>query len=354
MEKFPEHLKGRGAQINTPNPYNQNNYDTEVEDGLDEAMVPHPKTQFFYDHPKKIINKVKSPDIPAEYSMNPYQGCEHGCIYCYARNTHEYWGYSAGLDFESKIIIKPNAPELLKKQLNNPRWKPSPVMFSGNTDCYQPIERKEKITRQCLEVFSAFRHPVSLITKNSLILRDTDILQDLARDNLVHVYITVTTLNGELRRAMEPRTASAKKRLKIIRELTDAGIPTGAILGPVIPGLNNHEIPALVEQVALAGALSAGYTFVRLNGSIGTIFQDWLQAHYPDRVEKVLSQIKESHGGKLNSSTFGKRMRGQGPIADSISDLFKIAKRKHLADRSMPPYNLEAFRRPGDGQLSLF
>lgn len=354
MEEFPDYLKGRGAQINTPNPYLKQEYETQAEDGLDEALVPNAKTQIFYEHPKKILNKVTSPDVPADYSINPYQGCEHGCVYCYARNAHQYWGFSAGLDFEQKIIVKENAAELLRKELNHKKWKPSPVMFSGNTDCYQPLERKTKITRACLEVFREFHHPVGLISKNSLVLRDLDILKDMARENLVHVFITVTTLDENLRRAMEPRTASAKRRLETIRQLNENGIPAGAMLGPIIPGLNSHEVPELVKAVADAGAQAVGYTFVRLNGSIGLIFEDWIRKNYPDRADKVLHQISEAHGGKLNDSRFGKRMSGEGPIAKGISDLFKLAKKRHMEGRELPKYNLDAYRRPGDGQLSLF
>ncbi len=354
MESYPDPIKGRGAQLNPPNVYLTKAYDTEVEDGLDEALIPNTKTQYFYDHPKKILNKVTSPDVPLEWSLNPYQGCEHGCIYCYARNSHQYWGFSAGLDFEQKIIIKENAAALLAKTFDHPKWKPSPVMFSGNTDCYQPIERKLGITRACLEVFVRYRHPVGLITKNSLILRDIDLLEKLAQHNLVHVHVTITTLDESLRQKMEPRTASAKKRLSVISQLSERGIPVGAMLGPIIPGLNNHEIPSLVKAVAENGASSVGYTFVHLNGLIGPIFAHWLRMHYPDRADKVLSQIKGAHHGKLNNSTFGERMRGNGEIANGISQLFKIAKRQYLQDRKMPPYDLEAFRRPGDGQLRLF
>ncbi|MEM6342878.1 MAG: PA0069 family radical SAM protein [Bacteroidota bacterium] len=354
MEKYQKPIKGRGAQINPSNPYLKHAYDTAAEDGLDEALVPDTKTELFFEHPKKILNHVKSPDVPFEWSLNPYQGCEHGCIYCYARNAHTYWGFSAGLDFERKIIVKENAAELLVKALENKRWQPKPIMLSGNTDCYQPLERKLKITRQCLEVLLRYHHPLSLITKNSLILRDLDLLKELAKEGLVHVAITITTLNEELRRAMEPRTASTKKRLAVVETLAKAGIPVGVMLGPVIPGLNNHEIPKLVEESAKRGALSAGYTFVRLNGQTGDIFEHWIKQHFPDRAQKVLSQIKASHAGSLNDSTYGRRMRGEGEIAKSVAQLYKIAKRRFLADRKMPPYNLKAFRRPSDVQLRLF
>ncbi|MEL6673476.1 MAG: PA0069 family radical SAM protein [Bacteroidota bacterium] len=354
MEEYPEYLKGRGAQINPPNPYLKGDYDTQAEDGLDEALVPDPKTEFIPEHPKKIINKVTSPDVPMDYSINPYQGCEHGCVYCYARNAHTYWGYSAGLDFERKIIYKPEAPKLLKEAFEKKSWKAHPIMLSGNTDCYQPGERNFKLTRGLLEVFLQYKNPVGIVTKNSLILRDLDILCELAKENLVHVFLSVTTLEPELRRLMEPRTATGQKRVEVIRQLSAAGVPTGALLGPIIPGLNNHEIPKLVKTVADAGASAVGYTFIRLNGQIKEIFEHWLRETYPDRADKVLNQIRASHGGKLNDSEYGRRMRGEGEIAESISRLFKLAKKQHMADRAMPAYNLEAFRRPGDGQLSLF
>lgn len=354
MEEYPEYLKGRGAQLNPKNPYQKLNLDTQAEDGLDEALVPSSRTEFIIDRPKKIINKVSSPDIPMDYSMNPYQGCEHGCIYCYARNSHQYWGYSAGLDFERKIIVKPNAPALLEKELQHPKWEPKPVMFSGNTDCYQPIERKMEITRKCLEIFLKYKHPVGLITKNSLVLRDLDLLKELAKDGLVHVFITITSLDESLRRLMEPRTASSHKRLDVVKKLSEANIPVGVMLGPIIPGLNNHEIPNLVKRTAEVGALTAAYTFVRLNGAVGELFEDWIRKNFPDRADKVLSQIKGSHGGSLSDSRFGTRMSGEGEIAKSISQLFHLMKKKHYAGRKMPRYNLDAFRRTDRGQMRLF
>ncbi|RMG25033.1 MAG: PA0069 family radical SAM protein [Bacteroidetes bacterium] len=354
MEHFQDYLKGRGAQINPDNRFSKQAYDTGAGDGLDEPVQPAAQTQFFYDHPKTIINKVSSPDIPLKHSINPYQGCEHGCVYCYARNTHAYWGFSAGLDFESKIIVKSNTPALLRKALNRPSWKPEPIMFSGNTDCYQPIERKMLLTRQCLEIFREYGQPVGMITKNSLILRDVDILSDLAANDLVHVFISITTLEESLRRVMEPRTATAARRLAVVEALTKAGVPTGVMIGPVIPGLNNHEIPAIVQAAAKHGARACGYTLVRLNGDIGLVFEDWIRKNFPDRAEKVLNQIKACHGGQLNDSVYGRRMRGSGPIADSISTLFQLAKKQHLKGREMPPYRLDIFRRPDDRQLSLF
>lgn len=354
MEKYHDQLKGRGTQLNTPNPFQKNQYDTEETDGLDEALVPDPTTEYIIEQPKTIINKVKSPDIPAEYSMNPYQGCEHGCVYCYARNTHEFWGYSAGLDFERKIVVKQNAAELLAKTLDGKKWKPAPVMFSGNTDCYQPIERKLAITRACLEVFLRYKHPVSLITKNSLILRDLDLLTKLAELRLVQVFVSITTLDEVLRRAMEPRTTSGQKRLDTIRQLTDAGIPVGVMIAPIIPGLNSHEIPGIMEASAQAGAKTAGFTLVRLNGPVADIFEHWIRLHFPDRADKVLNQIRSVRGGELGEKRFGKRMRGEGSAADSIVSLYKLAKKRFMPNGELPAYDTSIFQPPGDGQLSLF
>jgi len=354
MEQKQEYFKGRGAQLNVANPYKENTYVEEHIEGLDEPLLSHSKTQLFIEHPKKIVNKVQSPDVGPGYSMNPYQGCEHGCIYCYARNTHNYWGFSAGLDFERKIIVKENAPELLEKFLQKPSWQPQPIMLSGNTDCYQPIEQKLNITRRMLEVLLKYRHPVSIITKNALILRDTDLLTDLAKENLVHVFISITTLDEDLRQKMEPRTVSGINRLKIIRNLTDNNIPVAVMAAPIIPGLNSHEVPVIIQNSAEHGALSAGYTIVRLNGAVGDIFKDWIGKTFPDKADKVLHQIAACHGGKLNDSRFGKRMRGEGKIAESITSLFRIAKAKYMKGKKMPPLNLQVFRKAGTEQMSLF
>jgi DNA repair photolyase len=347
-----EYLKGRGAQIKTSNKFLKQQYVTQHIEGLDEPLQSIPTTQVFFETPKTIVNKVTSPDLGMMYSTNPYQGCEHGCIYCYARNTHEYWGFSAGLDFETKIIVKKDAPRLMEKFILNPNWEPVPISVSGNTDCYQPLERNYELTRGILKVFAHYRHPVGMISKNSLILRDIDILKDLAQDNLVHVYISITTLNEELRRAMEPRTASAMKRLKTVEELSKAGIPVGVMNAPVIPGLNHHEIPAILKAAAEHGALSAGMTVVRLNGSIGKIFEDWLRKNFPDRFEKVWNQICSLHGGNVNDSQFGRRMSGAGNYAEIIHQLFQTSKKKYFGDRKMPPINVNAFRKGGN--LSLF
>jgi len=347
-----DYFKGRGAQIKTENKFLKSQVVARHIEGLDEPLLESPHTQLFHENPKKIVNKVDSPDLGMMFSANPYQGCEHGCIYCYARNTHEYYGFSAGLDFESKIIIKQNAARLLEQQLLHKNWNAVPIMLSGNTDCYQPQEKKLEITRSMLKVMAQYRHPVSIISKNSLVLRDLDLLQDLASDNLVHVYISITTLNEDLRRVMEPRTASSLKRLQTVEGLAKAGVPVGIMNAPIIPALNHHEIPQVLKAAADHGAQGAGMTIVRLNGSVGPLFEDWLRKNFPDRFHKVLNQIRSLHGGTINDSQFGRRMTGEGNIADSIYQLFRSSKKKYFKDKKMPPFDLTKFRK--GGTLSLF
>lgn len=348
-----KYLKGRGAQVKPHNPFLMQQYVTEHPEGLDEEMLSEkPPTLVFYEKPRKIVNKVDSPDVGMAFSLNAYQGCEHGCIYCYARNTHQYWGYDAGLDFETKIIVKPEAPALLEKHLLTKNWTPQPIVLSGNTDCYQPLEKKYELTRQLLKIFLKYRHPVGLITKNTLVTRDVDILQELARHSLVHVHLSITTLDEKLRRIMEPRTATAKGKLQAIEKLSEAGIPVSIMHAPIIPGLTHHEIPSVLKAAADHGALGAGYTIVRLNGSIGEIFSDWLKKNFPDRYNKVWSQICEVHGGSVNDSTRGRRMVGDGKIAEVIGKMFSIHRKKYFEGRSIPPYNLNIFRRGAN--LNLF
>ena len=355
MNEKQEYFKGRGAQVDPKNRFLKRSYTDENIEILDEPLLSDRKTELYYETPKKIVNTVKSPDIYSKYSMNPYQGCEHGCIYCYARNAHEYWGFSAGLDFERKIIVKKNAAELLEKQLMNKNWEVAPIMFSGNTDCYQPIERKLKITRSMLEVLLKFKQPVGMITKNSLILRDIDLLSELAQQRLVHVMVSITSLRDDLRLAMEPRTTTAKQRLKVIEELNKAGVPTGVMTAPIIPGLNSSEVPAIIKAAAENGAVNAGYTIVRLNGAIGPIFKDWIYKSFPGAADKVMRQIAEVHGGQVNDNRYGTRMRGEGKIADAIRQLFKFAVKKYLAGRKSYELDLTAFKQPSkDGQMSLF
>jgi DNA repair photolyase len=357
VRKPKHYLRGRGAQLNPPSPYEKTVRDEQPVDwALAEAdwETPDLRTEYLETHPKTILNKVESPDIPMEWSLNPYQGCEHGCVYCYARNTHPYWGYSAGLDFEQKILIKRNAAYLLEETLKKPSWKAKPVMFAGNTDVYQPAERKFRITRSCLEVFWKYRHPVGIITKNSLVLRDLDILKQLAHENLAQVVISITTLDESLRQFLEPRTASVKQRLKTVETLSAAGIPVFVMMAPIIPGLNEHEIFAMAKAVSERGALGFAYTMVRLNGDVARIFEDWLRKTRPDRAEKVLNKIRETHGGNLNDSRTGTRMRGEGKIAEIVREQFRVAKEKYFKDRQMPKYNLELHEQFKSPQLKLF
>lgn len=351
-------IKGRGAQQNTPNKFLQFSYETRDDFlefcRLEGEEVDNNKTQYIPIFPKTIVNEVTSPDVGMLYSMNPYQGCEHGCVYCYARNTHEYWGYSAGLDFERKILVKKDAPKLLEAKLKNKSWKACTIVLSGNTDCYQPAEQKFKITRACLEVFLKYRHPVGIITKNGLILRDLDLLKELNNYGLVGVNVSVTSLREETRRILEPRTASIAKRLKTIKVLSDNGIPVNAMLAPIIPGINSHEILDLAKAVSEKGALSFAFTVVRLNGAIGGIFTDWIRKTLPDRADKVLNQIKECHGGTLNDSRFGIRSKGEGTMATQIHDMVRLAKQKYFKDKTFPVLNTELHTQYKTGQLSLF
>jgi len=282
-EENAEFFKGRGAQVNTHNKFLKSKYVLEHIEGLDEPLLENTATQLFVETPKKIVSESNSPDLSHMYSINPYQGCEHGCIYCYARNTHEYYGFSAGLDFERKIITKPNAPELLEAYFNKKNYKPVCILLSGNTDCYQPAERKLEITRSLLELFLKYRNPVSIITKNNVILRDLDIIAELAAMNLVHVNISLTSLNEQLRQKLEPRTVTATGRLAVIEKLSERGVPVRAMVAPIIPGLNSNEIPNIIKAAAGRGALAAGFTIVRLNGSISEIFSDWIYKAFPDR-----------------------------------------------------------------------
>ena len=348
------YFKGRGAQLNTYNKFLQNKYVTEFEEGLDEPFLENSKTQFFHETPKNIISKSNSPDLSFMYSINPYQGCEHGCIYCYARNSHEYYGFSAGLDFERKIIVKHNAAELLEKYFNKKNYQPAVIALSGNTDCYQPIEKKLRITRSLLEVFLRYRHPVSIITKNNLILRDIDIVAELAKLDLIHVNVSITSLSEDLRQKLEPRTVTDAGRLAVIKKLSDVGVPVRVMVAPIIPGLNSHEITAIIKAAAANGACDAAYTIVRLNGSIGAIFTDWIYKAFPDSADKVLNQIKSCHDGKLNDSRWGTRKSGDGNIAASINQLFTIACKKYLDGREMPRYNLSHFVNQFGRQTELF
>lgn len=354
MELRKHAFRGRGAQVNPHNPYRANEKVIADLEAVDEPIELDQKTSYIHEFPKKVINEVNSPDLGFSYSINPYQGCEHGCIYCYARNSHTYWGYSAGLDFERKILVKQNLVEQVRKRLNHKNWEVKPVMLSGNTDCYQPAERKFKLTQQVLQLMLDYKHPVSLITKNSLILRDLDILRELAKLKLIHVTISITTLNESLRQKLEPRTVSGIKRLQTVETLVANGIPVNVNVAPVIPGLNSTEIPQLIKAAADAGASSASHIIVRLNGQVAAIFEDWIRQTFPDRADKVLHQIADCHGGQLNDSRFGTRMRGEGRIAESINQLTNIAKKKYLAGRRMPELDHTLFSPSNGRQLDLF
>lgn len=347
------YYKGRGAQINPKNRFLKGDYQQEHAEGIDEWWQADVPTQIFEEHAKTLVNKVDSPDVGMWYSINPYQGCEHGCVYCYARNSHQYWGFSAGLDFERKIIVKRNAPELLKKFLDNKNWSCKPLSLSGNTDCYQPLERKMWITRQLLEIALEYKQPVGIITKNALVLRDKYILQRLAEQNLVCVFISVTTLQEDLRQKMEPRTATGLQRLKVIKDLCDLGIPVGVMTAPLIPGLNDHEMPQILEMAAQNGAKYAGYTVARLNDAVKLIFNDWLYKNFPDRADKVWHMVEGLHGGKVNDSEWGRRMKGSGNISEMISQQFRIHTKKLGLNLEKFEFNTSAFERP-QVQLKLF
>lgn len=347
------YFKGRGAQFNPHNSFAKNDYVKEHDEGIDEWEEEDHKTTFIFGKSKSIVNKVESPDVGMAYSLNPYQGCEHGCTYCYARNAHEYWGFSAGLDFERKIIVKTDAPALFKKFLERKSWDASVISLSGNTDCYQPAERKFRITRQLLEIALEYKQPIGMITKNALILRDIDLLAEMAKLNLCMVYVSINSLNEKLRQKMEPRTTTAKQRLKIVEQLSGAGIPMGVMVAPLVPGLSDHEIPAILKTIANCGAKAAGYTVVRLNGAIGEIFEDWLRKNYPDRFEKVWHMIQSCHGGNVNDSRFGDRMRGDGNIAKLIKDSFKLHCRLNHLNEQKIMLDSGLFKVPKT-QLSIF
>src|SRR5438034_4388255 len=352
MQPNPPTVRARGAAENPPNRFER--ISLERDPDWNDADEPAPQTQFFKDHSESIICNNDSPDIGFETSVNPYRGCEHGCVYCYARPFHEYLGFSAGLDFETKIMVKENAPELLRRELSSPKWKPQVIAFSGVTDCYQPVERKLKLTRRCLEVLAEFRNPTVIVTKNHLVTRDVDALKELARHNAAAVFISVTTLDTELRKVMEPRTSPPAARLAAIEALAKAGVPAGVLVAPVIPGLTDHEIPSILAAAVAAGAKFAGYVTLRLPYAVAPLFEQWLAQHFPQRKEKVLQRIRALRDGKLNDPQFGSRMRGQGIFAEQIEQLFKVACRKAGIEGNSPRLSTAAFRRLSGRQLSLF
>jgi DNA repair photolyase len=344
--------RSRGAAENPPNRFEK--IALEPDPDWYDPDEPAPATQFFKDRSNSIINYNDSPDVGFEASVNPYRGCEHGCIYCYARPFHEFLGFSAGLDFETKIMVKEDAPELLRCELASSKWKPKVIAMSGVTDCYQPVERKLKLTRRCLEVLAEFRNPVAIVTKNRLVTRDSDVLGELAKDDAAAVFVSVTTLDPELRKVMEPRTAPPSSRLSAIETLSKAGIPVGVMVAPVIPGLTDHELPSIVAAAVNAGARFAGYVTLRLPYSVAPMFENWLTRHFPERKEKVLSRIRAIRGGKLNDPRFGSRMMGEGIFAGQIEAMFKVARRRAGIDNNRLMLSTASFRRPGGSQLSLF
>ena len=313
---------------------------------------PSPRTQFFVDCTQSLLTKNDSPDVGFSYGLNVYRGCEHGCAYCFARPYHEYLGWSSGLDFETKIMVKLRAPELLRHELSSPRWKPQPIAMSGATDCYQPAERHFRLTRGVLEVCAQLRHPIFIITKNALITRDLDVLQELARYNCVAVHVSVTTLDSELGGKMEPRASRPAARLRAIRELSRAGIPVGVMVAPSIPGLTDHEMPAIIDAAAEAGARRAGYVLLRLPYAVKDVFNRWLDDHVPGKKDRILDRLKALHGGKLYESDWGKRMTGEGIFAQQMNDMFEVSCRRAGLNREEVALSTEHFRRPGE-QLTL-
>ncbi|MFQ5913423.1 MAG: PA0069 family radical SAM protein [Nitrospinota bacterium] len=348
-------IRGRGAAENPQNRFESLRYDWDLDpaEPLD-PEDPAPATRFLKDPSRSIIAYNQSPDVGFDASLNPYRGCEHGCIYCYARPAHEYLGFSAGLDFETKILVKEDAPALLRKALSSPLWKPQAVALSGVTDPYQPAERRLALTRKCLEVLAEFRNPVVVITKNHLVTRDIDLLGHLAECEAVAVFLSVTTLNENLRRLMEPRASPPLRRLAAIEALVRAGAPAGVLVAPVIPALTDHELPSILQAAAGAGAQFAGYVPLRLPHGVSRLFEQWLDRHFPAKKDKVLNRIRAIRGGRLNDPRFSHRMRGEGVFAEQIENLFSVACRKAGILGRRPGLSTGSFRRPLDSQLALF
>jgi DNA repair photolyase len=346
-----EKARGRGAASNPTNRFEKLSYESWNDEESDD---PSRQTVLLRDDTRSIINYNDSPDVGFSASINPYRGCEHGCIYCFARPNHEYLGFSAGLDFETKILVKQDAPALLRRELMSTKWVPQVLAISGVTDAYQPIERRLELTRRCLEVLVEFQNPVVIITKNELVSRDVDLLSKLARINAALVFVSVTSLDGELARELEPRASQPARRLAAIESLSSAGIPTGALVAPVIPGLTDHEVPAIISAVAKAGAVAAGYVPLRLPYGVAPLFEEWLTLHRPLQKEKILNRIRDIRGGRLNDPNFGSRLHGSGAYADHISELFEISCRKAGLNSSRPVLSAAAFRRPGPSQMKLF
>ncbi len=360
MDSRPSHTRliGRAAGVSPPNRFERVRTEDDLEqlDAADEPDMRRLPTLFLPDRSQSVIAKNDSPDVPFRYSINPYRGCEHGCAYCYARPGHELLGMNAGLDFETRIMVKHDAPQLLRQELAHPGWQAEVISISGVTDCYQPAERKFRLTRGCLEVLLEARQPLGIVTKNALVTRDLDLLAPLAAANLVHVFVSVTTLDDNLARTMEPRTAAPQARLRAIHELSQAGVPTGVMVAPIIPGLNDREIPAILESARQAGAQAAGYVLLRLPLAVRPIFEEWITRNYPDQAERVFALIRSTRDGQMNNAKFGSRMRGQGPYAEQIGQTFQVFKRKLGLDRPLPPLDSTRFQppQPISGQMRLF
>ena len=350
--RIPLPIRGRGASEDPPNRFETLRVDrTDCHNPED----PSPCTRILHDATREVLSTNRSPDVPFDHGINPYRGCEHGCSYCYARQYHEYLGFSAGLDFETRIVVKRDAPALLRRQLSSRRWTAQTLMMSGATDPYQPLERRLRITRGIVEVLAEFRNPVAIITKNHLVTRDLNLLTELARDDAVFVVLSVTTLQNKLQRVMEPRTSTPAGRLAAIRALASAGVPVGANLAPVIPGLTDHEIPAILQSVADSGATFANYVMLRLPHSVARLFEVWLAQHFPERKEKVLNRLRDLHGGRLYDPTWQHRGRGSGAFARQVDQVFQVALRRAGLERQCPSLSARAFRRPGTAeQLCLF
>ncbi|HUL43433.1 MAG TPA: PA0069 family radical SAM protein [Bacteroidota bacterium] len=345
--------KGRGARFNTPNKFEALHLEPMEVESQDDGDRPV-RTIFYKDTSKSVLARNDSPDVPFTYSLNPYRGCEHGCIYCYARPSHEYLGFSAGLDFETKILVKHDAPELLAKELNRKSWKPQWVCLSGNTDCYQPAERSLRLTRRCLEVFLRFRNPLGIITKNYLVTRDLDILKNLSAMNLVDVTISITSLDADLVRLMEPRTTTPAKRFDAVELLLKNGVPVNINISPIIPGLNDEEIPAILKAAAKRGATRASYTLVRLPGAVGTLFFEWVERSLPGKAQKILRRIKETHRGTLDDGRWGLRMSGEGMWSETVNRLFELNCKKFGFEKHHPVLTTEHFRNDRGKQAELF
>ncbi|HEY3875740.1 MAG TPA: PA0069 family radical SAM protein [Candidatus Kapabacteria bacterium] len=342
----------RGTELIIQNRFENTSRET-FDDGWETLAeeLPVIQTQFLNDHAKSILFKNDSPDMPMAYSINPYRGCEHGCAYCRARPYHEYLGFNAGIDFETKIMVKHDAPELLRKEFSKPHWMPQSIMMSGNTDCYQPAEREYKLTRQLLEVFLEFRNPVSILTKNALILRDLDLLTELSKLNLVTTMLSITSLDRELRRKLEPRTSTAERKFHAMSELAKAGVPVGVMVGPIIPGLNDNEVPQILKRASENGAKWVAHTILRLPYAVAPIFTDWLEKNYPEKAHRVITRIKMIRNGKLNDPNWGTRMTGVGGYADYMHKIIEALSTKYKMTGNRVPVALHHFRREGDWGL---